>query len=102
MFALEKGTRIFEDQQDLNLVEATAFENGVALVRYEKINDWLPSSTVTRPDFDSYLICATPRSGSTLLCGLLESSGVAGHPASYFNRDGSEWVRRRLAYTPTT
>ena len=36
MFALEKGTRIFEDQQDLNLVEATAFENGVALVRYEK------------------------------------------------------------------
>jgi LPS sulfotransferase NodH len=40
---------------------------------------------VTGPDFDSYLICATPRSGSTLLCGLLESSGVAGHPASYFN-----------------
>ncbi len=39
-----------------------------------------------RPRFDSYLICATPRSGSTLLCGLLESSGVAGHPASYFNR----------------
>jgi trehalose 2-sulfotransferase len=23
-----------------------------------------------------------------LLCGLLESSGVAGHPASYFNREG--------------
>ena len=43
---------------------------------------------MTRPDFDSYLICATPRSGSTLLCGLLESSGVAGHPASYFNREG--------------
>ncbi len=46
----------------------------------------LPSVTVTGPAFDSYLICATPRSGSTLLCGLLESSGVAGHPASYFNR----------------
>ncbi len=30
-----KGTRIFEDRQDLNLVEATAFENGVALLRYE-------------------------------------------------------------------
>lgn len=43
---------------------------------------------MTRPAFDSYLICATPRSGSTLLCGLLESSGVAGHPASYFNRAG--------------
>ena len=40
------------------------------------------------PGFDSYLICATPRSGSTLLCGLLESSGVAGRPASYFNRRG--------------
>ncbi len=39
-----------------------------------------------RPVFDSFLICATPRTGSTLLCGLLESSGVAGHPASYFNR----------------
>ena len=37
-------------------------------------------------ELDSYLICATPRTGSTLLCGLLESSGVAGHPASYFNR----------------
>jgi LPS sulfotransferase NodH len=55
---------------------------------WSQINAWLPSSTVTRPDFDSYLICATPRSGSTLLCGLLESSGVAGHPASYFNREG--------------
>jgi LPS sulfotransferase NodH len=43
---------------------------------------------VTHPGFDSYLICATPRSGSTLLCGLLESSGVAGRPASYFNRRG--------------
>lgn len=40
------------------------------------------------PDFDSYLVCATPRSGSTLLCGLLESSGVAGHPASYFDPRG--------------
>jgi dihydrofolate reductase len=30
-----KGTRIFEDRQDLKLVEATSFENGVALLRYE-------------------------------------------------------------------
>jgi LPS sulfotransferase NodH len=43
---------------------------------------------MARPGFDSWLLCATPRSGSTLLCGLLESSGVAGHPASYFNRRG--------------
>ena len=35
---------------------------------------------------DSYLICATPRSGSTLLCGLLRSTGVAGRPESYFRR----------------
>ena len=34
----------------------------------------------------SYLLCSTPRTGSTLLCGLLESTGVAGHPASYFRR----------------
>lgn len=38
---------------------------------------------------DSYLLCATPRSGSTLLCGLLRSTGVAGRPASYFRRE--EW-----------
>ena len=44
--------------------------------------------TGTRPSFDSYLICATPRTGSTLLCGVLASSGVAGLPASYFNRRG--------------
>ena len=30
-----KGMRIFEDWQDLKLVEATSFENGVALLRYE-------------------------------------------------------------------
>ena len=30
-----KGTRVFEDSQDLKLVEATAFENGLALLRYE-------------------------------------------------------------------
>ncbi|TWF78944.1 dihydrofolate reductase [Pseudonocardia hierapolitana] len=29
------GTRIFEDRQDLKLVEATGFENGVVLLRYE-------------------------------------------------------------------
>jgi dihydrofolate reductase len=30
-----KGTHVFEDSQDLKLVEATGFENGVALLRYE-------------------------------------------------------------------
>ncbi|MDX6657150.1 MAG: trehalose 2-sulfotransferase [Solirubrobacteraceae bacterium] len=32
----------------------------------------------------SYLVCATPRSGSTLLCHLLDRTGVAGRPAEYF------------------
>ena len=30
-----KGTRVFEDWQDLKLVEGTGFENGVVLMRYE-------------------------------------------------------------------
>jgi dihydrofolate reductase len=30
-----RGRRVFEDRQDLKLVEATPFENGVALLRYE-------------------------------------------------------------------
>lgn len=32
----------------------------------------------------SYLVCATPRSGSTLLCRALHQTGVAGHPEEYF------------------
>lgn len=32
----------------------------------------------------SYFICATPRTGSTLLCGLLADAGLAGKPESYF------------------
>jgi LPS sulfotransferase NodH len=31
----------------------------------------------------SYFICATPRSGSTLLCELLTLTGVAGHPSEW-------------------
>lgn len=30
-----KGARVFEDQQELRLLEATGFGNGVALLRYE-------------------------------------------------------------------
>jgi LPS sulfotransferase NodH len=44
---------------------------------------------------DSYLICATPRTGSSLLCGLLESTGVAGRPESYFRQpDEQAWAAR--------
>ena len=32
----------------------------------------------------SYLVCATPRSGSTLLCEGLTATGVAGRPQEYF------------------
>jgi LPS sulfotransferase NodH len=32
----------------------------------------------------AYIICATPRSGSTLLCDMLAGSGVAGNPNSYY------------------
>src|SRR5581483_7521953 len=32
----------------------------------------------------SYLVCATPRSGSTLLCHALDKTGIAGHPEEYF------------------
>src|SRR5689334_3376396 len=38
---------------------------------------------MSRPD-RSYLVCATPRSGSTLLCHLLDQTGIAGHPEEYF------------------
>ena len=34
----------------------------------------------------SLLVCATPRSGSTLLCALLEGTGVAGRPQEFFER----------------
>ena len=34
----------------------------------------------------SYLICTTPRSGSTLLCELLRARGIAGRPDEYFQQ----------------
>ena len=36
---------------------------------------------------NGYIICATPRSGSTLFCQYLTSTGVAGIPASYFRKE---------------
>jgi LPS sulfotransferase NodH len=44
---------------------------------------------------DGYILCATPRSGSTLLCDLLAATGVAGDPDSYFMDDVDPvWSRR--------
>src|SRR3954465_5603909 len=36
----------------------------------------------------SYLVCATQRSGSTLLCEALKSTGVAGRPEEFFEARG--------------
>ncbi|MGN9763869.1 Stf0 family sulfotransferase [Micromonospora sp. SD12] len=44
---------------------------------------------------DSYFVCGTPRTGSSLLLGLLESTGVAGRPQAYFRSpDESLWADR--------
>ena len=44
------------------------------------------------PPAQGYVICATPRCGSTLLCHMLRATGVAGHPESWFHRpDLAEW-----------
>jgi LPS sulfotransferase NodH len=41
----------------------------------------------------SYILCATPRSGSTLLCDLLAATSVAGRPNSFFRQeDMLEWA----------
>lgn len=43
--------------------------------------------------FTAYVICATQRSGSTLLCDLLTASAVAGDPDSYFrSHDVDYWA----------
>jgi LPS sulfotransferase NodH len=43
----------------------------------------------------SYLVCATPRSGSTLLCHALAQTGVAGRPEEYFEALLRSGVPRR-------
>ena len=60
---------------------------------------WLRRATartlVNVPDPTSYILCGTPRTGSTLLCSLLASTKVAGLPESYFREpDQDEWATR--------
>ncbi len=44
---------------------------------------------------ESYFVCATPRTGSSLLLGLLASTGLAGRPESYFRQpDEQQWADR--------
>jgi LPS sulfotransferase NodH len=60
--------------------------------------------------YDALIICATPRSGTTLLCDLLAEAGVTGRPDSFYRRqsisdfaaelgvtDGPDFERRYLA-----
>lgn len=43
----------------------------------------------------SYIVCTSPRSGSTLLCRLLAATGIAGDPESLFYRPSVEdWMTR--------
>ncbi len=44
---------------------------------------------------ESYVICTSPRCGSTLLCNLLAATGVAGNPDSYFHQPSlARWLDR--------
>lgn len=43
-----------------------------------------------------YFLCATPRSGTTMLCDLLTNTGQAGRPQSYYRRQDIE--RRARSY----
>jgi hypothetical protein len=43
--------------------------------------------------YKSYIICTSPRSGSTLLCQLLANTNVAGVPNSYFHKPSlTSWM----------
>src|ERR687895_1244659 len=42
----------------------------------------------------AYFVCASPRAGTSLLTGLLKSTGIAGPPEEYFWRDMPDWSRR--------
>ncbi len=47
------------------------------------------------PQYSSYVICGTPRSGSTLLCEMLAATGVSGRPNSYFREQSiANWADR--------
>ena len=58
-----------------------AIRKAVAAVNMSERND-LPRQDKARL---RYLICSTPRSGSTLLADLLTKTGIAGRPMEYFN-----------------
>jgi LPS sulfotransferase NodH len=49
----------------------------------------------------SYFICSSQRSGTWLLSGLLDSTGIAGHPHEYFEPGTEEPNRRRWQIGPS-
>lgn len=45
------------------------------------------------PRYESYIICTSPRSGSTLLCKLLAETGKSGNPNSHFHNPSlASWL----------
>jgi LPS sulfotransferase NodH len=46
--------------------------------------------------YHALIICATPRSGTTLLCDLLAETGVTGRPDSFYRRESIDTFARRL------
>lgn len=52
-------------------------------------------------NFHSYIICATARSGTTLLCDLLADTGVAGRPDSFFRLQSMHWWAQYLDVSVT-
>jgi LPS sulfotransferase NodH len=47
------------------------------------------------PGYTAYVICGTPRSGSTLLCEMLAATGISGRPNSYFREQSiAHWADR--------
>ncbi|MEM6309590.1 MAG: Stf0 family sulfotransferase [Pseudomonadota bacterium] len=53
-------------------------------------------------NFDAYVLCTTPRSGSTMLCHMLRATGIAGHPESWFHQPSVESWRAALGLGPGT
>ena len=52
------------------------------------------------PPYRAYVLCTSPRSGSTLLCRLLAASGIAGQPESYFHAPSVESWAAELSRPP--
>jgi trehalose 2-sulfotransferase len=50
--------------------------------------------------YDALIICATPRSGTTLLCDLLAETGVTGAPNSFYRAESVAHFASRLSVAP--